>query len=252
VNRPSRDVRVPEPSGLLDALDCTRMPVGLYDVADPSPFAPLVAPRAGARRGPCIFDFFRHWQNGETLHLTRESYGCGGAGRALFGVQTRDREAFIDFLCGDEGLRASRELMAGWIDGSTVYRPQHEHILIGPLRPEQHEALRTVTFWVNPDQLAVLLHGCYYDHAWGDPPPVAVPFGSGCMELVATFDDLDRPQAALTGTDLAMRDQLPPDVVGLTVTTTMFARLCALDERSFLGKAFLADLRAARGGSLGT
>jgi hypothetical protein len=98
----------------------------------------------------------------------------------------------------------------------------------------------------------VLLHGAYYEHAWGDPPPVIVPFGSGCMELVATFDDLRRPQAAITATDLAMRDQLPPDVVGFTVTVPMFERLCALDRRSFLGKGFFAGLRRSRGGDLGS
>jgi hypothetical protein len=242
----------PDPAALLAALDSCLVPVGFYDAPDAAPFVPLVEPKRGARRGPCVFDFFRRWQGGETLHLTREDFGCGGAGRALVGVRTRDRDDFVSFLCDDEGLRASRELMAGWVDASPVYEMRHEHILLGPLLPRQYAALRTVTFWVNPDQLSVLLHGAYYEHAWGDPPPVIVPFGSGCMELVATFDDLERPQAAITATDLAMRDQLPRDVVGFTVTVPMFERLCALDGRSFLGKGFLADLRAARDGGLGT
>jgi hypothetical protein len=242
----------PDPSTLLAALGGTLAPIGLYDAPDPAPFAPLVEPKPGARRGACVFDFFRRWQAGETLHLTREAFGCGGAGRALLGVQTRSRDDFIKFLCDDEGLRASRELMGGWVDQSPVYVMRHEHLLIGPLRPAQHAALRAVTFWVNPDQLSVLLLGAYYDHAWGDPPPVTAPFGSGCMQLVATFDDLDRPQAAITATDMAARDQLPRDVLGFTVTVPMFARLCGLDENSFLGKGFIAGLRAARGGSLGS
>jgi len=243
---------LPDPSALLAALDARLAPVGLYDAPDPAPFSPLVEPRSRARRGSCVFDFFDHWQAGETLHLTREDYGCGGVGRALMGVSTRDRDDFIAFLCDDEGLRATRELMGGWIDASPVYSMRNEHLLIGPLRPAEYASLRTVTFWVNADQLAVLLHGAYYEHAWGDPPAVVVPFGSGCMELVATFDDLDRQQGAITATDLAMRDQLPRGVLGFTVTVPMFERLCALDERSFLGKGFLAGLRAARGGDLGT
>lgn len=241
----------PDPTALLAALDADLAPVGLYDAPDPAPFQPLVAPKAGGR-GPCVFDFFRRWQAGDTLHLTPESFGCGGAGRALFGVRGRDREDFITFLCDEEGLRATRELMGGWIDASPVYTPHHGHLLLGPLRPAEYAHLRSVTFWVNPDQLAVLHHGAYYDHAWGEPPPVIVPFGSGCMELIATFDDLDRPQAALTATDMAMRDQLPRDVLGFTVTVPMFERLCALDGRSFLGKGFLADLRTTRGGTLGS
>ena len=198
-----------------------------------------------------MFDFFRRWQRGETLHLTRENFGCGGAGRSLCSVKTRDRDDFIDFLWKDEGLRASRELMAGWVDGSPTYHQEHDHVLIGPLRPDGYAHLRSVTFWVNPDQLSVLLLGAYYHHAWGDPPPVTAPFGSGCMELVATFDDLDRPQAAIGATDVAMRGELPADVLAFTVTVPLFERLCALDDASFPGKGFLRSLRRARGGRLG-
>jgi len=107
-----------------------------------------------------------------------------------------------------------------------------------------------VTFWVNPDQLSVLQHGAYHHHALGEPDPVTVPFGSGCMELVVTFRDLEKPQASIGGTDIAMRDQIPPGVLAFTVTVPMFAQLCALDDDSFLGKGFLRDLRKARGGSL--
>ena len=39
-------------------------------------------------------------------HLTAGDFGCG---RAIFGVQTREKDDFIDFLWKDEGLRASRE-----------------------------------------------------------------------------------------------------------------------------------------------
>lgn len=242
----------PDPGPLLAALDCRLHPVGLYDAPDPSPFEPLIVPHRKERRGPCVFDYFRRWQSGTTLHLTSLDFGCGGAGRALVGMQTRAHDDFVDFLWKDEGLRATRELMEGWVDASPVYAMRNEHVLIGPLRPDQYTDLRTVTFWVNPDQLSVLHHGAYYEHAWGDPPPVLAPFGSGCMELIATFDDLDRPQAAITGTDMAMRGQLPRDVLGFTVTVRMFERLCRLDERSFLGKGFLAELRGSRGGSLAT
>jgi hypothetical protein len=47
-----------------------------------------------------------------------------------------------------------------------------------------------------------------------------------------------------------MRQNLPPDILMFTVTRPMFARLCELDERSFLSKPFLDRLRKARGGSL--
>ena len=103
---------------------------------------------------------------------------------------------------------------------------------------------------MNADQLSLLQHGAYNHHAWGEPDPVTVPFGSGCSELVVTFRDLDKPQAAIGGTDIAMRDQLPAGVLGFTVTVPMFAQLCGLDDDSFFGKGFLKRLRSARGGRL--
>ena len=240
----------PDPSGLIARLDLELPLTGLYDAPDPAPFAPLVEPGTGAARGSCVFDFFRSWQAGSTLHLTCDRHGCGGAGRSLFGVQARERDDFIDFLWKDEGLRASRELMAGWVDQAPHYERRHEHVLVGPLKPDQAEYLRTVTFWVNPDQLSLLQIGAYHHHAWGEPDPVTAPFGSGCSQLVVNMRDLDRPQAAIGATDIAMRDQLPPDVLGFTVTVPMFARLCDLGDESFLGKGFLKRLRKSRGGRL--
>ena len=244
------DPRQPDPSRLLAELALDRPLLGFYDAPDPSAFAPLVAPKAGPGRGPCVFHFYRSWLEGETLHLTADAFGCGGCGRAFFGVQTREREDFIDFLWSDEGLRASRELMADWIDNAPTYAPEHDHVLVGPLRPELAAYLKTVTFWVNPDQLSVLQHGADPDHAWGAPDPVTVPFGSGCSELVVPFRDLDQPQAVIGGTDIAMRGDLPADVLAFTVTLPLFARLCSLGDDSFLGKGFLGRLRKSRGGSL--
>lgn len=240
----------PDASRLLRELDLRTPVVGLYDAPDPAPFAPLVAPPRGPGRGPCLFDSYRSWEKGETLHLTAEAYGCGGCGRSLFGLQVRERDDFIDFLWRDEGLRAGRELMADWVDNAPTYRPEHDNVLVGPLKPDLAEYLKTVTFWVNADQLCLLQHGAYHHHAWGEPDPVTVPFGSGCSELIAPFPDLDEPHAVIGGTDIAMRDGLPADVLAFTVTLPMYERLCALGDDSFLTKGFLAHLRTARGGSL--
>jgi hypothetical protein len=241
---------LPDPSRLLGELDLRTPLVGLYDAPDPEPFAPLVRPPSGPGRGPCLFNYYRRWEKGETLHLTADRFGCGGCGRSLFGVQVREREDFIDFLWGDEGLRATRELMAGWVDNAPTYHPEHASVLVGPLRPELAAYLKTVTFWVNADQLCVLQHGAYHHHAWGEPDPVTVPFGAGCSELVVPFPDLDRPHAVIGGTDIAMRDGLPPGVLAFTVTLPLYAQLCALGDESYLGKGFLGRLRKARGGSL--
>jgi len=88
--------------------------------------------------------------------------------------------------------------------------------------------------------------GAQYNSAPDDPPPVVAPFGSGCMELLP-FKDRNIPQASIGATDIAMRQHLPPDILAFTVTKPMFKQLCELDERSFLYKPFLQNLRKARG-----
>jgi hypothetical protein len=249
----------PDPKKLLDIAGVTLPPIGLYDADDPAPFAPTVSPKEG--RWACVFMFYKRWLEGETLHITADNFGCGGAGTYLCDRQTRTREEYIDFLYGEEGLKADREIMARWIDGTHHYRPEHGNLFLGPLRADQYAHLKTVTFFVNPDQLTLLLTGAHYRHAPGDPssgdrpsgdrpsvgqPPVIAPFASGCGQLVALFDDLDAPQAMIGATDIAMRKFLPPDILAFTVTRPMFEQLCSLDENSFLYKPFWQGLREAR------
>jgi hypothetical protein len=240
----------PDPAVLLAALDLAIPLIGLYDAPDPDAFAPLVEPSREAKRGACLFHFYKRWLKGETLHLTPDNFGCGGCGRSLFGIQAREREDFIDFLWGDEGLRETREQMATYVDHAPTYHTEHGHVLVGPLREGQEAHLRSVTFWVDADQLCVLQHGAYHRHSWGDPDPVTVPFSAGCGQLVAMFRDLDRPQAVIGGTDIAMRDGLPPGLLAFSVTVPMYEQLCGIGPDSFLGKGFLGRLKKARGGSL--
>jgi len=234
----------PDPENLIKAMGLETPPIGFYDAPAPSAFAPLVTPVPG--EWACVFSFYPNWLKGGTLHVTRHNYGCGGAGHWLCGVQTRSREDFVRFLVDEEGLKCSHELMESWIDATSPYRQQHEHILIGPLRETQYEHLRTVTFYVNPDQLGLLMLGANYASAPDDPPAVIAPFGSGCSQLAGLFRDLGIPQALVGATDIAMRQHLPPDILAFTVTGPMFQRLCELDEKSFLYKPFWQSLRRAR------
>lgn len=234
----------PDPARLLDRLGIALPLIGLYDAPDTRGFEPVVAPEP--KRHVCVFAFFRDWLEGRTLLITRENFGCGGAGAALCSIVTREREDFITFLADTEGLKCSREIMGRWIDQRRTYRPEHPNLLIGPLRPGMERFLKTVTFYVNPDQLSALIIGAHYCHGPGEPDPVLAPFGSGCMELVTPFEDLSAPRAVIGATDIAMRQHLPPDVLAFTVTVPMFGQLCGLDERSFLSKPFLKSLQKSR------
>lgn len=164
----------------------------------------------------------------------------------MWEIETISKEDFIKFLVDDEGLKASHELMEKWIDSSTPYQAIHPHLFIGPLKEDQWKYIKTITFYVNPDQMSTLMLAAQYNSAPDDPSSVIAPFGSGCMEL-QPFKDLSIPQAAIGATDIAMRQHLPPDILAFTVTKPMFKQLCDLDERSFLYKPFLQNLRKARG-----
>jgi len=235
----------PDPASLLKRLDLTTPLIGLYDVPDPAGFEPLVRPKEGTR--VCLFNYYRRWLKGETLHLTGDNPGCGGAGRWLFGVESRPREEFIEFLADEEGLKASHERMGEWLDHRRTYQPEHPHLLVGPLRADKYRYVKTITFLVNPDQLSALIIGANYDRSPAEPPAVTAPFGSGCSQLLPLFPDLDRPAAIIGATDLAMRKALPPEMLAFTVTRAMYEMLCQLDEGSFLYKPFWLDLRRARG-----
>jgi hypothetical protein len=237
----------PDVSPILELLSIKEPLIGFYDAPDPAPFEPLVEPQ-GHR---CVFKFHNDWKQGKTLHITKEKHGCGAM--HLLGIAERSREELVEFLCDEEGLKASHELMNLWLDSAPHYEPRHEHLLIGPVRPDQYEYLRSVTFYVNPDQLSVLTAGAiYYSHP-DDVTPLLARFGSGCMQLAPLFDDLDAPQALIGALDQAARTDLDPCLLAFTVTRPMFELLSdwAADPRSSLHNPFLGTLLRARGGSLG-
>lgn len=234
----------PQPGNLIKQGGIEYPLIGLYDAPAVEPFEPVVAPKKGQHR--CLFDFFSHWQRGETLLLQRDNNGCLGCGRWVFSLQTRSRQEFIEFLVDQEGLKASHDLMGQWLDHGRPYEPEHPHILIGPLKSDQYEFLKSVTFYINPDQLGLMVLGAQYFSAPGDPAPVTAPFGSGCMEILPLFGDLGVPQAIIGATDIAMRRYLPPDILAFTVTKSMYERFCRLDKKSFLFKPFWKNLQKAR------
>lgn len=56
-------------------------------------------------------------------------------------------------------------------------------MVIGPLKEDEYAFLLTVTFYVNPDQLSLLIHGAEYNNASVENPPVITAFGSSNCEL---------------------------------------------------------------------
>ncbi|MCX6646904.1 MAG: DUF169 domain-containing protein [bacterium] len=232
----------PDPSILMQRIDLDIPLLGFYDAPNPKPFEPFI--RTG--KGNCVFDYFQQILAGDTLLLTKDQYGCSGAGRSICGAQSMPDDGLVKFLVEKEGLKVSEKLMLDWVKSRKMFSPKYGNILIGWLKPDQYEYLKSVTFVVNPDQLSALMTGAQYFAGPDDPTPVIAPFGSGCS-LFVLFDDLDKPQSLLGASDMAMREHVKPDQILFTVTKPMFEQLCRLGEKSFLFKQFWGGLRKSRG-----
>lgn len=230
----------PNTDNLLRIAGITTPLIGFYDVPDTKPFEPFAKPKH------CIFSCYENWLKGESVLVSEENFSCMGAGYWLCGVESWSRDKFVKFLAEKEGLKSSPALMNQWLDNQYPYKKEYQYIVIGPLKKEHYDYLRTVTFYVNPDQLSLLITACEYHNTSVNTHPVVASFGSGCGQLSALFDNLDITKAIIGATDIAMRQYLPPSILALTVTKPMFQQLCELDENSFLYKPFWKRLRKAR------
>ena len=217
--------------------------IGFYDVTDPKPFEPLAKPKR------CYFSSYENWLQGDSICISTSESSCRGGGYWVGGVEFTTREDFAKVLNQREGFKSSDELMCQWLKNLKPYLIENGYVVIGPLKDDQYEHLKTITFYVNPDQLSLLLLGAEYNNASINNNPVITSFGSGCGQMAALFGDLnaDTPKAVIGATDIAMREHFPPDILAFTVNKPMYKQLCELDENSFLYKGFWKRLRKARG-----
>jgi hypothetical protein len=244
----------PNPTNLLEIAGIKTPLIGFYDVPDPSPFEPFAKPKR------CFFSAYRNWLEGESVLVSIGDSSCQGGGYWVGGTLPEwavksagpnftPRDSFATGLRQREGFKSSDALMCQWLENLKPYLIENGYVVIGPLKDEQYDYLKTITFWVNPDQLSLLLLGTEYQNASVAVNPAITSFGSGCGQLAALFGDYDPdiPQAVIGATDIAMRQHLPPDILALTVNKPMYRQLCELDENSFLYKTFWRTLRRARG-----
>jgi hypothetical protein len=166
----------------------------------------------------------------------------------LAGIDGDPRETFAQSLNQREGFKASDELMCKWLENLKPYLIENGYVVLGPLKDAQYRHLKTVTFYVNPDQLSLLIIGAEYNNASIHDVRVTAPFGSGCGQMAVLIGDLesDIPRAVIGATDIAMRVHLPPNILAFTVNKPMYKQLCELDETSFLYKHFWRNLQEAR------
>lgn len=231
---------------LLDKLKIKEPLVAVYDAPADSDFYPVIQPLP--QRHTCIFAYHHAWLRGQTLKLTSTNFGCLGCGYWLFGKEGRTRKEMVNFLVDTEGLKCSKDAMERWLSINEPYHSKHKTLFIGPFRSSKDDFLKTVTFFVNADQLSALVIAANYVHNGESENPVTIPFGSGCMQLLTLPDSFDQPHAIVGSTDLAMRGYLSPDILSFTVNRSMFEKLCTIGRESFLEKGFLTGLQNQRAG----
>ena len=93
------------------------------------------------------------------------------------------RENFAFGLNQREGFKSSNELLLKWFENLAPYEIENKYLVIGPVKEDQYAYLKTITFYVNPDQLSLLIHGAEYNNASMEHHPVVTAFGSGCGRL---------------------------------------------------------------------
>ncbi len=233
-------MKQPDYSYLLAKTEIKFPLIGFYDTPNKEVFKNLVKPKT------CIFAYYKKWEKEKSILITKNQHGCPGAGTWLCDIKSRTREDYIKFLADDEGLKANHNLMGQWLDHVKPYQQQYKNLIIGPLKASEYKYLKTITFFVNPDQLSILMIGAQLYSKPCDPEPVAAPFGSGCMQLVSLFDDLSLPKAIIGTTDIAMRKYIPKNILAFTVSKPMFEQLCSLGKESYLEKRFINDLKKSR------
>ncbi len=247
----------PNPTNLLEHAGIKTPLIGFYDVPDKEPFGPFVKPKR------CFFSAYENWLNGESICISTEdpdyTATCQGGGYWVGNILPQwavknsnkehpARENFAEGLNQREGFKYSDYLMCQWLDNLNPYFIKNKYVVIGPLKDAWYKHLKTITFYVNPDQLSFLIHGAEYRNASVEKNPVITSFGSGCGQIAALLGNLDSdtPKAIIGATDMAMREHLPPDILAFTVNKAMYKQLCELDENSFMNKHFWKRLRKVR------
>lgn len=232
----------PNPAYLLKSLSLTTPLLGCYDVADYQIFEPIVDTKK------CIFSAYNDWLENKSICLSKGNCTCMGGKYWIGGVEFATREKFAHMLNTREGFKATSAIMEEWLAQQKPYEIENTYIVLSPLKEEQYNSLKTITFFVTPDQLSMLLLGAEYCNSNPISTPTKHFFGSGCCQLLAVFNDYpeDIPQAFIGATDIAMREHLPENILAFTVNKAMYKQLCDLDENSFLNKPFWKTLLAAR------
>ncbi len=85
------------------------------------------------------------------MRIARGEATCSSGGNWVGGLGFTTREDFARTLNQREGFKSSDQLMYEWLENQAPHVMENDHVVIGALRADQYDYLKTVTFSVNPD-----------------------------------------------------------------------------------------------------
>jgi hypothetical protein len=237
---------------LLERLRLKTPVIAVYDAAPDKDFEPTVYAKGHA----CVFAYYPRWLKGETLVVERGSgdfrnpdHGCGGGQRA-YGLVKDYPPYMANFLTDGEGapmgegLMASPELAQEFLDRAKPVEVSGDTILVGPLRPERWDDVKSLTFFCDPDRLAAVMRLAGF---WSsDPDLISAPFSSGCGLMWRELAGQDKDRAVIGCTDFAMRKYIPLEILSLTVSPARFEQMLKFPDDSFLYKSWWNELMDRR------
>ena len=226
--------------------------IAIYDSGPSELFEPIV--KATGRT--CCFAYLKRWIKGEFLLIERGTggfsdpdSGCMGS-QAAFGLQHGYPPFMANFLTDGkgapmgEGLKATPALAQDFLDRAVPPELKGDSLIIGPLKLEAWESVRSVTFLVDPDRLSALMTLAAY---WtSDPDAIHAPFSSGCGLMLRELEAVKGERAVIGCTDIAMRKYLPPDMLCLTVSPSRFEQMVDFPDEAFLNKGWWNELMDQR------
>lgn len=226
--------------------------VAVYDSPPDETFEPMV----GAMGSACCFAYFPNWLKGETVvfkggkgNFSNPRNGCNGA-QVAFGLKKDYPPFMANFLTDGkgaprgEGLKANPEIAQDFLDRSKPPQISGDTVLVGPLRLEQWEKVRSVTFLADPDRLSALITLSVY---WSsDPDLICAPFSSGCGMLLRELENQEKDRVVIGCTDIAMRRYIPPNMLSITVSPRRFERMVGFPDEAFLSKTWWNELMDMR------
>lgn len=238
---------------LTEALQLKTPIVALFDTVPSAVFEPMVESTGRA----CCFAYYQRWVAGETLVVRRGDdsfsaprHGCPGLQRSL-GLSSTFPPWMANFLTDGangapmgEGLKATPELAQAYLDQARPTRPREDTVLMGPLRLDHWDDVRTLTFFADPDRLSALMTLAAF---WsGGDDAVAAPFSSGCGLMWRELQNQERDRAILGCTDIAMRRYLPPEILSLSVSPARFEQMVGFPDTTFLNREWWRELLRSR------